>query len=106
MCWSTVDGERVRFYHRLTREALYTTVFPPHRRAMHARIGEVLSKRPSVGPDAVAHHFDRAGTRVPSNGRPGVPTVLDPGRGQYAQEEQSPMRWTPHRSSTLDVTVT
>ncbi len=34
------DGESVRFYHALTREALYEGILPPRRRAWHRTIGE------------------------------------------------------------------
>ncbi len=55
------DGESVRFYHALTREALYDGILPPRRRAWHRTIGEILAARPAPQPDAVAHHFERAG---------------------------------------------
>ncbi len=55
------DGETVRFYHALTREALYEGTLPPRRRAWHRALGEALVALPAPPPDAVAHHFERAG---------------------------------------------
>jgi DNA-binding CsgD family transcriptional regulator/RecA/RadA recombinase len=58
---ATEDGERVAFYHALTREALYETLLPPRRRNLHRAIGEALSRLRDAPPDAVARHFERAG---------------------------------------------
>ncbi len=55
------SGDTVRFYHALTREALYEAMLPPRRRAWHRAIGEALAALPAPAPDAVAHHFERAG---------------------------------------------
>ncbi|HEX5504280.1 MAG TPA: AAA family ATPase, partial [Thermomicrobiales bacterium] len=57
----TPDGLAVRFAHALVREALYAGVPPLRRRALHRRAGEALAAGPAPDPDAVAHHFRRAG---------------------------------------------
>ncbi len=55
------DGEAVRFFHALTREALYEDFLPMRRRVWHRRIGEELAALPAPDPDAVASHFEHAG---------------------------------------------
>jgi DNA-binding CsgD family transcriptional regulator len=55
------DGERVRFVHALTREALYASILPPRRRLWHRRVGEALVADTRPNPDAVAYHFQAAG---------------------------------------------
>jgi DNA-binding CsgD family transcriptional regulator/tetratricopeptide (TPR) repeat protein len=55
------DGQRVRFVHALTREALYVGVMPPRRRRLHRRVGEALAAEPRPNQDAVAYHFQAAG---------------------------------------------
>ncbi|HEX5504921.1 MAG TPA: AAA family ATPase [Thermomicrobiales bacterium] len=55
------DGARARFVHALIREAVYEGIFPPRRRVLHRRVGEVLAAVPAADADAVAYHFERAG---------------------------------------------
>jgi predicted ATPase len=55
------DGSGARFAHALVREALYEGTPALRRRALHRRAGEVLATVPHPDPDAVAHHFQRAG---------------------------------------------
>ncbi|MDQ3696175.1 MAG: AAA family ATPase [Chloroflexota bacterium] len=55
------DGTAVRFYHALTRQALYEGLLPPRRRICHRAIGEALAALPAAPADRVAHHFERAG---------------------------------------------
>ncbi|HEX2283062.1 MAG TPA: AAA family ATPase, partial [Thermomicrobiales bacterium] len=50
----------LRFTHALVREALYFEIELPQRRAWHRTVGEVLARRPSPEPDAVAYHFREA----------------------------------------------
>ncbi len=56
-----IVGTRIRFYHALTREALYEGVLAPRRRIWHRQVGEVLAESASLEPDAVAYHFQQAG---------------------------------------------
>ncbi|HET8628379.1 MAG TPA: AAA family ATPase, partial [Thermomicrobiales bacterium] len=58
---ATDGGETVRFAHALIREALYEATLSPRRRAWHQRAGEALAATTHPDPDAVAHHFQRAG---------------------------------------------
>jgi DNA-binding CsgD family transcriptional regulator len=51
----------LRFAHALIREALYESVLPLRRRAIHRRAAEALAAMPDPDPDAVAHHFRQAG---------------------------------------------
>ncbi len=55
------QGERVRFMHALTREALYDGIVPPRRRVWHRRVAKTLAIRVNADPDAVAYHFQEAG---------------------------------------------
>lgn len=55
------DGLRVRFVHALTREALYESVLPPRRRALHRRVADALIDRAGGDPDAIAYHLQQAG---------------------------------------------
>jgi predicted ATPase len=55
------DGAAVRFAHALIREALYEGTLAVRRRALHRRAAEALTATPAPDPDAVAHHFQRAG---------------------------------------------
>jgi DNA-binding CsgD family transcriptional regulator len=55
------DGERVRFVHALTREALYEGVLPPRRRTWHRQAAEALLASADPDPDAVAYHLQQAG---------------------------------------------
>lgn len=55
------SSDDVRFTHALIREALFEGTAPPRRRALHRRIGEVLTAAARPDPDAVAYHFQRAG---------------------------------------------
>lgn len=55
------DAMQVRFVHALIRETLYEGSPIGQRRLWHRRIGEVLAVRAAPDPDAVAHHFRRAG---------------------------------------------
>ncbi len=55
------DGAAVRFAHALIREALYEGLLATRRRRLHLRLGETLAATPRPDPDAVAHHFQRAG---------------------------------------------
>ncbi|HEX5506056.1 MAG TPA: AAA family ATPase, partial [Thermomicrobiales bacterium] len=57
----TSGGDGVRFAHALTREALYEGTLGPRRRALHRRAAETLLAGPAPDPDAVAHHYQRAG---------------------------------------------
>ncbi len=57
----TADGTNARFVHALIREALYEGMPPARRRHVHRRVGETLAALPQADPDAVAHHFQRAG---------------------------------------------
>jgi class 3 adenylate cyclase/tetratricopeptide (TPR) repeat protein len=55
----------LRFKHLLTREAVYATVHPAHRRALHLRVAEVLEARGNQDAfewlEALAYHYDAAG---------------------------------------------
>lgn len=55
------DGQRVRFVHALTREALFAGILPPRRRLWHRRVGEALAASSRPNPDAVAYHLQAAG---------------------------------------------
>jgi DNA-binding CsgD family transcriptional regulator/tetratricopeptide (TPR) repeat protein len=55
------DGSGASFTHALVREALYEDARPSQRRRWHQRVGEALAALPHADPDAVAHHFQRAG---------------------------------------------
>jgi DNA-binding CsgD family transcriptional regulator/tetratricopeptide (TPR) repeat protein len=57
----TPDGTGMRFAHALIREALYAGLPRAQRRGWHRRTGEALLETPQPDPDAVAHHFGRAG---------------------------------------------
>ncbi|HET8625891.1 MAG TPA: AAA family ATPase, partial [Thermomicrobiales bacterium] len=57
----TPGGDGVRFAHALIREALYEGMLGPRRRALHRRVAGALAAGPAPDPDAVAHHFQRAG---------------------------------------------
>ncbi len=57
----TPDGAGVRFAHALIREALYAGTLATRRRGVHRWVGEALAATPAPAPDAVAHHFARAG---------------------------------------------
>jgi DNA-binding NarL/FixJ family response regulator len=57
----TGDGEAVAFAHALIREAIYDGILPPRRRAWHRAAAEALASLPNPDPDAVGHHFARAG---------------------------------------------
>jgi DNA-binding CsgD family transcriptional regulator/transcriptional regulator with XRE-family HTH domain len=54
-------GEAVRFTHALIRETLYAGTPAIRRRRVHRRVAEVLVAGRAPDPDAVAHHFQRAG---------------------------------------------
>lgn len=58
---SWANGAGVRFAHTLIRDVLYESVPPFQRRRLHRQVGDVLAGRPASDPDAVAHHFQRAG---------------------------------------------
>jgi DNA-binding CsgD family transcriptional regulator len=57
----TPAGTGMRFAHALIREVLYAGLPPLRRRGWHRRAGETLADAASPDPDAVAHHFQRAG---------------------------------------------
>jgi DNA-binding CsgD family transcriptional regulator len=51
-----------RFRHALLAEAVYTTLVPGEREALHGRLGEVLAAQPELGAAAeLAHHWAVAG---------------------------------------------
>ena len=58
---ATTDGMRVQFHHPLIRQALYDSLPPPRRRAIHQRIADHLLAMRHPDPDAVADHLQRAG---------------------------------------------
>jgi DNA-binding CsgD family transcriptional regulator len=55
------DGTGFRFVHALIREALYESILPVRRRALHRQVGEALAAMPHPDPDAVAFHFRQSG---------------------------------------------
>ncbi|HET9014898.1 MAG TPA: AAA family ATPase [Thermomicrobiaceae bacterium] len=54
-------GGAVAFTHAVVREAIYAGTGPVHRRLWHRQIAEALAGKSLADPNAVAHHFDRAG---------------------------------------------
>ena len=54
-------GAGYHFRHALLREALYEGMIALRRRGWHRAVGEALAADPASNPDAVAHHFQRAG---------------------------------------------
>lgn len=88
-------GGVLRFKHALTREAIYATVPPARRRAVHLQVAELLeaADRNEVAFDALetlAYHYDAAG--VPAKAadyaeaagdRALAAMALDRGRAQY-----------------------
>ncbi|HEX5501877.1 MAG TPA: AAA family ATPase, partial [Thermomicrobiales bacterium] len=61
MLVETRDGASWRFSHALLREVLYAETVSVRRRRWHQQVGEALAAAPAPDPDAVAHHFQRAG---------------------------------------------
>ena len=57
------DGPQAtyRFKHALIQDAAYDSLLKSRRQALHARAAEILSERASPEPEAIAHHFTRAG---------------------------------------------
>jgi class 3 adenylate cyclase len=50
-----------RFKHTLVQRAVYATLLRQHRQQAHGRIAGVLSTRPNVDPQVLAHHLTEAG---------------------------------------------
>jgi DNA-binding CsgD family transcriptional regulator len=60
LCIETGGGASIRFVHALTREALYASIAPHRRRALHRQLAETLETRAEPDPDAVAWHYQQA----------------------------------------------
>ncbi len=54
------DGTHIRFVHALTRAAIYDSILPPRRLALHRAVAEALMASGEPAPDAVAYHFTQA----------------------------------------------
>jgi len=84
------DGGVVALSHALVRDAVYATVPPPRRAALHRRVAELLEPR-AVGRDdragTVARHWVRAGE--PARAVPWAVRAADDARlgGGYAEAE-------------------
>jgi predicted ATPase len=50
-----------RFKHTLVQRAVYATLLRQHRQQAHGRIADLLSDRPNVEPQVLAHHLTEAG---------------------------------------------
>jgi DNA-binding CsgD family transcriptional regulator/tetratricopeptide (TPR) repeat protein len=56
------EGESLGFRHELIREAIESSISPPRRRALHARLVHVLSERAGAAEHALlAHHAELGG---------------------------------------------
>jgi DNA-binding CsgD family transcriptional regulator len=60
LCIESADGSHIHFVHALTREALYASIPPRRRRALHRQVAETLEARPETDPDAIAWHYQQA----------------------------------------------
>lgn len=75
--------ENLRFKHGLTRDAIYSSIGPADRRALHSRVLRALDHRPKELPreqvlDAMAHHA------VESGSDRGMPLAIDAGDAALA----------------------
>ena len=55
------DSVSARLSHAMFQRALYETVLPPRRSALHREIGELLATTDNPDPDLIAWHFQAAG---------------------------------------------
>jgi DNA-binding CsgD family transcriptional regulator len=60
LCTESPDGSQLHFVHALTREALYASIPPRRRRALHRQVAEALEARPDADPDTIAWHYQQA----------------------------------------------
>jgi DNA-binding CsgD family transcriptional regulator/tetratricopeptide (TPR) repeat protein len=56
-----VDDHGYRIRHDLLKEAVYDALPPGHRRDLHGRVAQVLSRTSPQVPAELAHHWQRAG---------------------------------------------
>ncbi|MFC3504032.1 BTAD domain-containing putative transcriptional regulator [Micromonospora krabiensis] len=85
-------GEGLRFTHILVRDTIYADLSAPRRSRWHALAGAAIER---LHPDdvlALAHHFDRAGTRA---------TAARAARYARIAAEQAEGRAHPHRAARL-----
>ncbi|WP_432977763.1 BTAD domain-containing putative transcriptional regulator [Dactylosporangium sp. CA-233914] len=85
-----LDG--VRFAHVLVRDTLYEELSAPRRAAWHTAAGEALERLAPHDVDALAHHFDAAGTRA---------TAQRAARYAARAAERAERRGNPHEAARL-----